>query len=108
MKIRKAVITAAGQCQRALPLQTLLDRDGEENPVLGILIEQALLAGVEEVCVVVWPGDEVPYARAAGRHLGHVRFISQPQPLGYGHAVYSAREFTGDDPFSTWLAITSG
>jgi UTP--glucose-1-phosphate uridylyltransferase len=99
VKIRKAVITAAGQCQRALPLQTLLDRDGEEKSVLGILIEQALLAGVEEVCVVVWPGDEVPYARAAGRHLGHVRFIPQSRPLGYGNAVYSAREFTGNDAF---------
>jgi UTP--glucose-1-phosphate uridylyltransferase len=52
------VITAAGQSQRALPLQTLIDRDGQEKPVISILIEQALAAGVEEICVVVWPGDE--------------------------------------------------
>ena len=34
MKIRKAVVTAAGPSQRSLPLQTLIDRDGAEKPVL--------------------------------------------------------------------------
>jgi UTP--glucose-1-phosphate uridylyltransferase len=99
LKIKKAVITAAAERQRALPLQTLVDRDGEEKSVLGILIEQALQASVEEICVVVWPGDEARYAQAAGRHLGHVRFAPQAQPLGYGHAVYCAREFVGGAPF---------
>ena len=51
MRFHKAVITAAGPDQRALPLQTLIDRDGREKSVLGILIEQALAAGVEEICV---------------------------------------------------------
>ena len=52
MRIRKAVITAAGPDQRALPLQTLIDRDGREKTVLGILVEQALAAKIEEICVV--------------------------------------------------------
>ena len=99
MRIKTAVITAAGERQRALPLQTLIDRDGEEKPVLGILIEEALSARVEEVCVVVWPGDEDRYAEAARRHLGHVRFIPQRRPLGYGDAILSAREFVGEDAF---------
>ncbi len=99
MRIQKAVITAAGQNQRALPLQTLIDRDGQEKSVLGILIEQALAAKVEEICVVVWPGDETRYAQAAGKRGGCVRFVPQAQPLGYGNAIYCAREFTGNDPF---------
>lgn len=99
LRIKKAVITAAGRNQRALPLQTLIDRDGQEKSVLGILIEQALAAKVEEICVVVYPGDEARYAQATGRHSGEVRFAVQPQPLGYGHAIYCAREFTGDEPF---------
>jgi UTP--glucose-1-phosphate uridylyltransferase len=99
VRIKKAVITAAGEKQRLLPLQTLIDRDGEEKSVLGILIEQALLAHVEEVCVVVWPGDEARCAQAVARYLGHVRFVPQPRPLGYGDAVYCAREFVGGDPF---------
>lgn len=99
MRIRKAVITAAGPDQRALPLQTLIDRDGREKTVLGILIEQALAAKVEEICVVVWPGDEPRYLQAAGSHAGAVQLVAQPQPLGYAHAVYCARDFTGRDPF---------
>ena len=93
MRIKKAVITAAGQNQRALPLQTLIDRDGQERPVLCILIEQALAANVEEICVVVWPGDEARYADAA------VRFVPQPEPKGYGDAILCARQFTGADAF---------
>ena len=99
MKIKKAVITAAGQDQRALPLQSLIDRDGQEKSVLSILIEHALTASVEEVCVVVWPGDEVRYAQAAGKHAGRLRFVPQNQPLGYAHALGCARDFTGGDPF---------
>ena len=72
MRIKKAVITAAGRSQRALPLQTLIDRDGQEKSVLCILIEQALAANVEEICVVVWPGDEARYAQAAGRYASGV------------------------------------
>jgi UTP--glucose-1-phosphate uridylyltransferase len=99
LRFQKAVITAAGPDQRALPLQTLVNRDGHETSVLGILIEQALAAKVEEICVVVWPGDESRYLQAAGNHAGMVRFIAQPRPLGYGHAIYSARDFVGSDPF---------
>ena len=99
MRIRKAVITAAGPDQRALPLQTLIDRDGREKTVLGILIEQALAAKVEEICVVVWPGDEPRYLQAAGIHAGAVHLVAQSQPLGYAHAIYCARDFVGRDPF---------
>ncbi|MGO9259551.1 MAG: sugar phosphate nucleotidyltransferase [Bryobacteraceae bacterium] len=99
MRFHKAVITAAGPDQRALPLQTLIDRDGREKSVLGILIEQALAAGVEEICVVVWPGDEARYSQAAGGYTGAVRFAAQPRPLGYGHAIHCARAFVGSDPF---------
>jgi UTP--glucose-1-phosphate uridylyltransferase len=101
MKIRKAVITAAGRDQRALPLQTLIDSDGEEKAVLHILVEQALAAGVEEVAVVVWPGDESRYGEAVGAAglRGHVTFLPQPQPLGYAHAIHCAHEFTASAPF---------
>ena len=99
MRIKKAVITAAGQSHRALPLQTLIDRDGQEKPVLRILIEQALAASVEEICVVVWPGDESRYADAAGPHAAGVRFVAQPEPKGYANAIFCARAFTGPDAF---------
>jgi UTP--glucose-1-phosphate uridylyltransferase len=99
VKIRKAVITAAGRRQQALPVQTVVDRDGVEKSVLAILVEEALDAGAEEVAVVVAPGDVAPYARAAGDRAAALRFVVQDQPLGYGHAVYCARDFVDQAPF---------
>ncbi len=99
MKIKKAVITAAGREQRALPLQSLIGSDGEERSVLGLLLEQVFAAGIEETCIIVWPGDESRYLQAAGKHGNSIRFQPQNEPLGYGHAIHCAREFTGDDPF---------
>jgi UTP--glucose-1-phosphate uridylyltransferase len=67
--------------------------------VLCIIVEEALRAGVEEICVVVCPGDEASYAKAAGMHASRLTFVQQKVPLGYGHAVYCAREFVGLEPF---------
>jgi len=99
MKIDQAVITAAGRNQRTLPLQTLIDRDGVAKSVLRIIIEEALRAGVEAICVVVCPGDEPAYREAAGDHAGRLTFVRQEEPLGYGHAIYCARGFVGRGPF---------
>jgi UTP--glucose-1-phosphate uridylyltransferase len=97
--VKKAVITAAARSQRALPLQTLIDGEGNSRPLLRILIEQSLAAGAEEIAVVVWPGDESSYAQAAGPYASSVRFIPQAEPRGYGHAIHCARSFTNSDPF---------
>lgn len=99
MKISKAVITAAAPKQRTLPLQTLIDRDGVEKSVLRILVEEVLSAGIDEICLVIRPGDEQAYLDVAGDHSGRLRFVHQQQPLGYGHAIHCARTFVGDAPF---------
>lgn len=99
VEIRKAVITAAGKNQRTLPLQTLVDRDGVQKTALAIIIEEILRSGVEEICVVVSPGDEVSYRSAAGKHSNRLQFVEQESPLGYGHAIRCAKDFTADQPF---------
>jgi UTP--glucose-1-phosphate uridylyltransferase len=99
VEIRKAIITAAGKSQRTLPLQTLVDRDGVQKTALAALIEEILLAGVEQVCVVIWPGDQSAYAAAAGSHGPRLQFVEQSAPLGYGHAVHCAKAFAGSQPF---------
>jgi len=99
MNIHKAVITAAGPGQRTLPLQTLVDRDGKTKTALAIIIEEALNSGLEEICVVVYPGDAEVYRAAAGPHGKRLQFIEQGKSLGYGHAVWSAHQFTGAEPF---------
>jgi UTP--glucose-1-phosphate uridylyltransferase len=99
MRVRKAVITAAGPSQRRLPLQSLIDRDGAERSVLNILVDRIVQARLEEICVVIAPGDEQAYRSAAGEHAGRIRFVEQEQPKGYGHAIYCAREFVAGHPF---------
>src|SRR5256885_1931718 len=99
MEIKRAVITAAGKNQRTLPLQSLVDRDGAPKTALAIIIEEVLSAGIDEICVVVHPGDQTAYGVAAGKHAHRLQFVEQPEPLGYGHAVYCAHEFVGAAPF---------
>lgn len=112
MNITKAVITAAGRGQRALPVQTLVDRDGVEKKALEIVLEEVVDAGAEEIGLVVAPGDEGTYRAAAGAHAGRLSFVTQPDPLGYGHAVLLARAFTAGQPFlhlvSDHLYLTRG
>jgi UTP--glucose-1-phosphate uridylyltransferase len=99
VEIKKAIITAAGKGQRTLPLQTLVDRDGVTKTALRIIIEEVLAAGIDEICVVVCPGDQPAYAAAAGGHGSRLRFVEQTAALGYGHAVFCAREFVGNSAF---------
>jgi UTP--glucose-1-phosphate uridylyltransferase len=99
MKTTKAVITAAARNQRTLPLQTLVDRDGCQKSVLCIIIEEALRAGIEDICLVICPGDEAGYRQAAGDYAERLQFVPQTVPLGYGHAVWCARDFVGKSSF---------
>jgi len=101
----------------------VVDRDGLTKPVLQIIAEQALESGIEEICVVSAPGDEAVYrdhfrnyaanlrsafkgvewAEEQARRLfdleQRLRFSVQPEPQGYGHAVWCAREFVAGEPF---------
>jgi len=101
----------------------LVDRDGLTKPVLQIIAEEAIESGIEEICIVGAPGDEAYYRRhfqafAANLRSSYrgvawaeeqadrmgdlaqkLRFAEQADPLGYGHAVWCARDFVGDQPF---------
>ena len=127
MRITRAVITAAGRGGRLQPasdatqkaVMPIVDRDGVAKPVLQVIAEEAIEAGIEEICVVSAPEDEAYYRRhfesfaanlrAAGsghedqaRRMdevaGRLRFAVQDEPLGYGHAVWTARDFAAGEP----------
>ena len=98
MQIKKALITAAGADQRKLAMQTLVDRDGNRKTVLEILIEEVRLAGIEEIAVVIHPGDLNVY-RSQVADGQHIHFIEQDKPLGYGYAVWCGSSFVGNDYF---------
>lgn len=125
--IRKAVIPAAGLGTRFLPvtrsvpkeLLPILDR-----PMLQYVVEEAAEAGITDVIVVTSPGKEgiAEYFRprpdletrladdaallekvSSGARLADVSFVIQAEPLGLGHAVLTAREAVGDEPFAVIL-----
>ena len=99
MKVARAIVTAAARGQRSLPLQTLIDRDGQQKSVLGIVIEEIMRAGIQEICLIVHPDDETAYRSVAGDAARHVTFVPQHDPRGYGHALWCARAFAGKEPF---------
>ena len=105
----------------------LVDRDGATKPVLQIIAEEAMASGIERICVVCSPGDEEIYRRHFREYSANLRsvfkdsqwaseqarrlleldqrlqFIVQVEPKGYGHAVWTARPFVGDEPFLLML-----
>jgi UTP--glucose-1-phosphate uridylyltransferase len=99
MEIKRAVITAAGKNQRTLPLQTLVDRDGVTKSALRIIVEEILQTGVQEICIVISPGDQEAFTAAAEMHAKRIQFVEQRDARGYGHAVLTAHQCVGDNPF---------
>lgn len=99
MSIRRAVITAAAPDQKSLPLQNLVDQQGQPKTALELTVEECVDAGAEEICVVVCPGSAETFTRAAGPHANRLTFVEQDNPRGYGDALFRARSFVGDQPF---------
>lgn len=99
MSIRKAVITAASPSQKSLPLQRLVDRQGRHKTALQLIADEAVFAGIDEICVIICPGEAENYAEAAGEHASRLTFVEQTNPRGYGDALVRAQAFVDDDRF---------
>ena len=99
MKIRKAVITAAGPDQRFLPLQAVTSHSGTSRTALQVILDEVFSAGIDGAAVVVAAGDTEAYRKAAGPHGDQVRFIEQAKPTGYGNAICQATDFIDGQPF---------
>ena len=80
-------------------MQTLFDQQGIERSVLSLIVREAVRAGIGEICIVVWPGDEEPYAKLVADDGVRLAFVQQKEARGYAHAVWCAREFAGGEPF---------
>jgi UTP--glucose-1-phosphate uridylyltransferase len=101
----------------------MVDRDGLTKPVIQIIGEEAIDSGIEEICIITQPGEEPQYrdyfkrldddmvksfrgkdwAILESEKLGafgeRLHFAEQHSPEGFGHAVYQAKKFVGDEPF---------
>lgn len=129
MRVRKAVITAAGLGTRFLPatkaqpkeMLPLLDK-----PLIQYAVEEAAISGIEQVIIVISRGKEsikhhfeslpeleaVLEKKGKAKLLGEVRrlstladisYVVQEKPLGLGHAVLMAKDLVGAEPFALML-----
>ena len=104
----------------------VVDRDGIAKPAILYIIEEALDAGIEEVIIIVQENDLKDFQFIFGEQISienynklpahfqdyahrlleigrHIKFVTQENQEGFGHAVYSAREAVGDEPFLLML-----
>ena len=99
MKIKKAVITAAGEYHSNLPLQSVVNRQGVPGTALRRTLDEIVDAGIDDVAIIVRPGQSGPYLEAAESHASRLVFFEQDTPRGYGDAILRSSEFIGDEPF---------
>ncbi len=129
MKVRKAVIVAAGLGTRMLPASKVIPKEMlpvVDTPAIQVIVEEAVASGIEEIIVVVSPGktmvlDHFKPAEDLQRHLegkgkhelletirktnepARFRTAYQEEPLGLGHAVLQARREVGNEAFALFL-----
>ncbi|PIG91088.1 UTP--glucose-1-phosphate uridylyltransferase [Gloeocapsopsis sp. IPPAS B-1203] len=133
-KIRKAVIPAAGFGTRLYPatkaikkeLFPIIDKDGRAKPVIQIIVEEAVNAGIEEVAIIVQTSDRSlfedffksppkpelfpklsPQNQKYSQYLqilgSKITILTQDIQEGYGHAVFCAKEWVNNQPFLLML-----
>ena len=129
MKVRKAVIPAAGLGTRLLPNTKSIPTEMlplVDKPVIQYIIEEAVESGIEDILIVTnrmksamddyfdyYPDLEYTLKRSGKDHLaGVVRgvadmanifYVRQKETHGLGHAIGRARHFVGDEPFAILL-----
>ncbi len=129
MKVKKAVIPAAGYGTRFLPASKAIPKEMlpiVDKPTIQYVVEEAVEAGIEEILLITSKGKEsienhfdfdmeletVLKNKNKQDLLERVQYVSdlisihtvrQKVQKGLGHAVYCARTFVGDDPFAVLL-----
>ena len=129
MKIRKAIIPAAGLGTRFLPATKALPKEMlpiVDTPTIQYIIEEAVESGIEEVLIITNENKhamenhfDINYEleerlKASGKtvqvkmirdiaNLANIYYIRQKEPKGLGHAVLCAKSFIGDEPFAVLL-----
>lgn len=128
MSVRKAIIPAAGLGTRFLPATKAMPKEMlpiVDKPTIQYIVEEAIASGIESIIIVTGKGK-----RAIEDHFDHaheleaallekgklemletvlqtskleIHYIRQKHPLGLGHAIWSARNFIGDEAFAVLL-----
>lgn len=127
MKVRKAIIPAAGMGTRVLPASKAVPKEMlniVDKPAIQYIVEEAFASGIEDVLIITNRGkgaieDHFDHAfelesKLEGNeskkkiyddvmqcsNFGNIYFIRQKETKGLGHAVLCAKSFVGDEPFA--------
>ena len=129
MKVRKAIIPAAGLGTRLLPNTKSIPKEMlplVDKPVIQYIVEEAVSAGIEKILIVTNRGktpieDYFDYAPdleerliADGKlrdaqivrevaDMADVYFVRQKETKGLGHAIWRAKSFVNEEPFAVLL-----
>lgn len=129
MKVRKAVVPAAGFGTRMLPITSVIPKEllpVTGRPVIEHVVTEAVQAGIEEIILVLSEGKEaiadyfkpkkklVDRLLMDGKHaelrelehlwdMAKITVVYQHEQLGLGHAVLCAKEAVGNEPFAVLL-----
>lgn len=129
MKIRKAIIPAAGLGTRMLPATKTIPKEMlpmVDKPVIQYIIEEAVASGIEDILIVTNRAksamdDYFDYhpeleqrLESAGKNkelelvresadLANIFYVRQKETKGLGHAIWRAKRFVGEEPFAILL-----
>jgi len=129
MKIRKAVIPAAGLGTRMLPATKTVPKEMlplVDKPAIQYIIEEAVASGIEDILIVTnraksamddyfdyTPELEESLLRAGKKmeleavrrsaDIASIFYVRQKETKGLGHAVWRAKKFVGNEPFAVLL-----
>ncbi len=129
LPVKKAVIPAAGVGARFLPVTKAVPKELLplfDKPLIQYAVEEAAASGIEEVILVTSQGKEALEGYFEGNDalerfleqnaspdvlqgvrrlasLARVSYVRQERPLGLGHAVLTAKELVGNEPFAVIL-----
>lgn len=129
MKVRKAIIPAAGLGTRFLPATKAQPKEMlpiVDKPTLQYIIEEAIESGIEEILIITGRNkssienhfdksveleleleksgkDELLEEVRKISDMVNIHYIRQKEPKGLGHAIHCAKSFIGNEPFAVLL-----
>lgn len=129
MKIKKAIIPAAGLGTRFLPATKAMPKEMLpilDKPTIQYIVEEAVAAGIEDIIIVTGKHKraiedhfdnqkeleisleekgkiELLEAVQYSSNLANMFYVRQKEQKGLGHAIWTARQFIGNEPFAVLL-----
>lgn len=129
MKVRKAIIPAAGLGTRFLPATKAMPKEMlpiVDKPTIQYIVEEAIESGIEDIIIVTGKGKraiedhfdssfeleqnllekqkfDLLNEVQKSSNMVDIHYIRQKEPKGLGHAIWCARNFIGNEPFAVLL-----